>query len=314
MEKVESVNLRNIDLNLLVVFDALMRERHVTRAAERVGLSQPAASSALGRLRYLFDDELLIRTGAGMEPTARALELAERIGPILREVGRLVEDGTQFDPLTATGDYRLRLSDLLLMLLMPALAARIEREAPGMRLHVQHLSPTATVDALVADELDIALSTQLDIPAAVVEGQLMPGRMVCVYRKDHPAINAKLSLPDFLGLKHIRVAQSPLDDRFVDNQLATLNAERAIGLTVPHWLPVPAIIQATDLVAVMTERHARRFTESHDLAFVDVPFAPAHFHWSIYWHKRHRANPAHRWLREVIGQVAAQVGAEVDMP
>ena len=301
------MNLRTVDLNLLVVFDALMQERHVTRAADRVGLSQPAASSALGRLRLLFGDELLVRTGAGMEPTARALELAEKVTPILREVGRLVEEGTQFDPGTASGAYRVRMSDLLLLLLMPALAGRLEKEAPGIRLDIQHQPPTGTVDALVGDALDFAVSTQLQVPAAVVEEHLFDGRMVCVHRRGHPRIDGELSLETFLALKHIRVAQSPLDDRFVDRQLSALGIERDIALTVPHWLPVPAIIGKTDLIAVMTERHAGHFKKSHGLEFVDAPFEGADFHWSLYWHKRHGANPAPRWLRGVVREVAAAV-------
>jgi len=301
------MNLRAIDLNLLVVFDALMQERHVTRAADRVGLSQPAASSALGRLRHLFDDELLVRSGNVMEPTPRALELAERVTPILREVGRLVEESADFNPKTATGAYRLRMSDLLLLLIMPALARRLERDAPGITVDVQHLSPTGTVDALVGDTLDMAVSTQLETPAAVVVEHLFDGRMVCVHRKDHPEINGNMTLDTFLSLKHIRVAQSPLDDRFVDRQLSKLGIQRTISLTVPHWLPVPAILSKTDMVAVMTERHAGHFKKSHGLEFVDAPFDGADFNWSLYWHKRHSANPGHRWLRGVIRDVAASI-------
>jgi len=301
------VNLRTIDLNLLVVFDALMTERHVTRAAERVGLSQPAASSALGRLRHLFDDELLVRSGSGMEPTPRALELAERVTPILREVGRLVEETADFDPETATGNYRLRMSDLLLLLIMPGLARRLEREAPGITVDVQHLSPTKTVDALVGDTLDLAVSTQLEVPAAVVEEHLFEGRMVCVHRRGHPAIDGHVSLETFLQLQHIRVAQSPLDDRFVDRQLAAQGIRRCIAMTVPHWLPVPAILGQTDLIAVMTERHAGHFRDIHGLEIVDAPFEGADFHWSLYWHKRHGANPGHNWLRGLIRDVTAAV-------
>ncbi len=301
------MNLRTIDMNLLVIFDALMHERHVSRAADRVGLSQPAASSALSRLRHLFDDDLLVRNGNTMEPTARALDLAERITPILREVGRLMEDDGTFDPSTSAARFQLRLSDLLLLLIMPALAGRVEHAAPGMAMEVQHLSPSDTVDALVNDSLDLAISTQLITPAAIVEQRLFGGRMVCVHRKGHPHVDGQVTLQTFLALKHVRVAQNPLDDRFVDKQLADLGIERQIGLTVPHWLPVPAIIGKTDLIAVMTERHAGHFKDSHGLEFVDAPFDGANFHWSLYWHKRHNANPAHRWLRGVIGEVAAAI-------
>ncbi|MEK9723799.1 MAG: LysR family transcriptional regulator [Rhodospirillaceae bacterium] len=299
------MNLRAVDLNLLVIFDALMRERHVSRAAQRVGLSQPAASSALSRLRHLFGDELLVRSGNGMEPTARALELAERIGPILREVGRLGEDDAAFDPATSSAHFHLRMSDLLLLVLMPALENRLETEAPGVTLDVQHLSPTDTVDALMADALDMAVSTQLDTPAAIVDEHLSDGRMVCVHRRGHPAINGAVSLDAFRALKHIRVAQNVLDDRFVDKQLAALGIERRVALTLPHWLTVPAILGRTDLVSVMPEQHAAEFTESHGLAYVDVPFPGADFHWSLYWHKRHGAHPAHRWLRGLVREVAA---------
>ncbi len=155
------MNLRNIDLNLLVILNALMEERHVTRAAQQVGLSQPAMSGALNRLRQLFQDDLLIRTPAGMEPTPRDLALADPIRQLLRQTEALLDDPTDFTPATTHRTFRLRMSDILLLCLMPALAARVGCEAPHVTLDTVHLSPVQTVNALENDEIDMAISTGL---------------------------------------------------------------------------------------------------------------------------------------------------------
>jgi DNA-binding transcriptional LysR family regulator len=147
------VNLRSLDLNLLVVLDALLEERHVTRAAARIGLSQPAMSNALSRLRAMFGDTLLLRTPHGMEPTPRAIALAGPVRQALRQVQRLLDAEEAFDPATCRQGFTLRMSDLLGRLLLPALMTRLRAEAPGVSLDIVHLPPTQTVDRLEADPM-----------------------------------------------------------------------------------------------------------------------------------------------------------------
>ncbi|WP_270937628.1 LysR family transcriptional regulator [Falsiroseomonas oryzae] len=301
--------LRAIDLNLLVALDALLAERHVTRAAARIGLSQPAMSSALGRLRALFGDELLVRTRSGMEPTPRGLELAEATRHVLRQVARMMDSEAGFDPAVATQSFALRMSDLLGLLLLPGLAARLQRDAPGVTLEVRHLAPAATLEALQRDELDLAVSMGLEHGGEVRAMPVLADRMVCVLRAGHPASRRPLTLDGFLALRHLRVAMSPTDTRFVDDVLAAQGLRRQVALTVPHWLVVPEVLRAGDLVAVMSERLARAFAGAGSgLVLRDLPFASARFDWSLYWHRRHEGSRAHAWLRGVVAHTMAGLG------
>ena len=294
------MNLRGIDLNLLVAFDALMRTRHVTRAGQLLGIGQPGMSATLGRLRALFDDELLIKQGGEMVPTSRALELEPQVRTILRQVERVVEDAQSFDPATAMRTFRLRLSDLLIFLVLPGLMARAEREAPGLKFEALHLSPDATVDALECNDIELAISTRLDTPKSIAAEPLFEDRLVCVARPDHPASASFDDTDSFAAHPQVRVSQGPLDDRFVDRQLAAAGLERNVVLSVPHWLTVPTIVTHTDLIAVMPTSIAQRLVPAHGLAQFPVPLGGDPFEWSLYWHRRHSADPGHEWLRQAV--------------
>ena len=296
------MNLRSVDLNLLVALDALLSERHVTRAADRVGLSQPAMSNALGRLRRIFADQLLVRTASGMQPTPRAQALQESICPVLRQIERVFEADTSFDPARATRTFGVRLSDLLSFLLLPALLDRIKRQAPGIALDVLHLAPAATVDSLERDEIDVAVSMNLEHSSAIRSEVMFRDRIVCVMRRSHPLARHELDLKSFLAQRHLKVSMSPTDLRFVDDVLARRQLKRDVALTVPHWLIVPHVLARTDFLSVMPGRLAASMT-GKSLVARDLPFASASFDWTLYWHRRHDANRAIAWLREVIREV-----------
>ncbi|ABB12276.1 LysR family transcriptional regulator [Burkholderia lata] len=297
------MNLRSVDLNLLVALDALLTEKHVTRAATKVGLSQSAMSSALGRLRILMRDELLIRNATGMEPTPRALELEEPLRQLLHQAERLLESDGAFDPATTAGHFRLRMSDVLEYLLMPPLLAQLEQEAPGVTLDVVHLSPGQTVTALEADDIDVAVSMDLEHAGAVQAMPLFDDRMVCVMARDHPCAAEALTLDLFLSLPHLKVSISSTDGRYVDAKLAGMRRARNVVLNVPHWLVVPHLLRHSSMVAVMSARLAERFA-ADGLVLKALPFESAGFHWSMYWHRRHDSVPAQAWLREKIREAA----------
>ena len=299
------MNLRQIDLNLLVIFDALMREKSVTRAALHIGVTQPAVSNALNRLRHLFKDELLVRTPTGMEPTQRAEELGPAVDQILRAVNGLVDNPHAFDPRTADLTFHIRLSDVLAFLLLPQLAHSIAADAPAVHVETVHLSPHRTVEALESGAIDLAISTGLHGSSAVREQPLFDDRLVCLSRAGHPCVAANPGLEDFLAARHIRVAQSPVDDRFVDNWLTTHGHRRQISLTVPHWLSVPHVVRETNLIAVMSQRAAERFAKDPGIQLGELPVPDCAFTWSLYWHKRHQSNPAQHWLRDRVANAAA---------
>ncbi|MGG1948577.1 LysR family transcriptional regulator [Trinickia sp. NRRL B-1857] len=293
------MNLRSVDLNLLVVLDALLTEKHVTRAATKVGLSQSAMSSALRRLRILMRDELLIRNASGMEPTPRALELEEPLKQMLRQAQRLIKSSTKFDPETSAEHYRIRMSDVLEYLLMPPLLAQLEREAPNVTLDVVHLPPGQTVIALDADDIDVAVSMDLEHTSAVCAMPLFDDRMVCVLAEGHPNAADEMTMELFLALPHLKVSMSSTDGRYVDAALADMHRVRHVALNVPHWLVVPHLLRSSSMIAVMSARLASRFAEV-GLLLKELPFTATDFRWSMYWHRRHESVPAQVWLREKI--------------
>ncbi|MBN8939818.1 MAG: LysR family transcriptional regulator [Rhizobiales bacterium] len=301
------MNLRSVDLNLLVALDALLGELHVTRAADRIGLSQPAMSNALGRLRHIFKDELLVRTSAGMQATPRALELAGPIRQVLRQIERVFESDTGFDPARADRRFALRLSDLLSLLLLPALLAPIGRDAPGIGFDVVHLPPARTVEALEKDEIDIAVSMSLEHSSAIRAEMLFADRMVCVMRKAHPLATRPLTLEAFLEQRQLKVSMSPTDLRFVDDVLARSHLKRDVAVNVPHWLVVPHVLTRTNLVSVMPKRLAAAIG-AETLVIRDLPFASEPFDWTLYWHRRHEGNPAIAWLRARIVEAGRALG------
>ena len=299
------MNLRSIDLNLLVALDALLSERHVTRAAERVGLSQPAMSNALGRLRALFNDELLVRTATGMKPTPRAAELAEPLRQLLRQVERVMQSDSGFDPGRSDRVFTLRMSDILAYLVLPLLAARRPRRS-GVGFNVLHLSPAATVDALERDEIDVAISMGLEHSNAIRSQKLLRDRMVCIMRKSHPAARKRLTFESFIAQEHMKVSMSPTDLRFVDRVLADRGHRRRIVLNVPHWLVAPRVLKSTDLLAVMPGHLAAALIDD-ELRMAELPFPSAPFDWRLYWHRRHDQSKANRWLRDQVAHVCTEL-------
>lgn len=299
------MNLRSVDLNLLVALDALLIEKHVTRAALRVGLSQPAMSNALRRLRDMFGDELLVRTAAGMATTPRALEIAEPVRHLLRQAERLLESGSFFDPTRSQICLRLRMSDVLEHLLMPGLLKTIETEAPGVSLDIVHLPPDRTISALERDELDVAVSMDLTLPSSVCESELLKDRMVCVMADSHPLANQQaLTLEQFLSAKHLKVSMSPIDGRYIDAALTKMGKHRNIMVNLPHWLVVPDVLRHSSMIAVISEHLAKR---AEGLVLKQPPFDNMDFSWSLYWHRRYESSPAHRWLRAKLAVAAAEV-------
>jgi DNA-binding transcriptional LysR family regulator len=295
-------NLRTVDLNLLVAFDALMTERNVTRAAGSIGLSQPAMSNALARLRVVFSDPLLVRTPNGMQPTMRAVELIDMVQGALNQVRRVFDKQPAFDPASANQNFVVRMGDMNELIFLPRIIAALRARAPGITLEVKHLSPEGTIAALEADSVELALSTGLRHTSSVQSKGLLPDQIVLVLRKGHPFITAKNQVGEFLELAHIRVSQSPADTRFLDDYLARRKLKRHVVLTLPHWLAAPAVAAQTDLVTVVSARMALELDDR--LAILPLPLGPQRFTWTLYWHRRHETQAAHHWLRSLIEDVA----------
>jgi DNA-binding transcriptional LysR family regulator len=291
--------LRSVDFRLLLAFEALIAERHVSRAAAAVGLSQPAMSHALAKLRQQFNDPLLARTSTGFEPTPKALELVEPVRDAIRQVNGLFTEGSAFDPSTSSEGFTIRMGDMNEVLFLPSLLHRLQEQAPNVTVTVQHLTPSETIRALEASAIDFAVSALIKHSKSVHSLELAKDRMVCVMRKGHPAAAARLTTRAFLALRHLRIVQSAGDVRFVDEALYRHGLQRKVMATTPHWLAASYLVENSDLVTALSESMARQLNADDRFAVRPLPVGGGEFSWRLYWHRRYDARPAHRWLRSM---------------
>jgi DNA-binding transcriptional LysR family regulator len=299
------MNLFGIDLNLLVLLAELLREKSVSRAARRAGLSQPAASHALRRLRELFDDELLVRVGRHMVPTPRALELGPPRERALASMSALVGPPSAFDPRTATRSFRVAAADLQQIVLFPRLLAILAREAPGLDLAVDPGSQRLP-ERLASGELDLALfpMRSRDRLPGLREQVLLHDHFVCLVRRGHPLARRKPDLKRFAAARHAFVAPGGARGGVVDDALAEKGLTRRIAFQAAQFLVAPFVIAETDLVITVPAQVARRFTRLLPLTAFTPPVPLGGFSISLVWHERLDDDPAHRFLREVIRRSA----------
>ena len=293
------MNILTFDLNLLRVLDVLLRERNVSRAAERLALSQPAVSNALNRLRDLLDDPLLVRVGRTMQPTPRALELEAPIRAALRQIEESLGEGSRFEPARSRQRFRIALTDYAEMLLMPRLLARLAEQAPGVRIDVQHLSPRLPAEALEKGEIDLALGRFEALPPRFAGVRWMSETLQLVARRDHPQLQAGLDLETFLRLRHLWVHGGQTRG-MVEQWLGEHGLAREIVYTTPNYLQAAHIAAGGDLVAVLPTRLARYFAGLLPLQLFDLPFALGPFDLQIVSLDLRRRDQALQWLVEQI--------------
>lgn len=303
------MNLYAIDLNLLVALDALLRERHVTRAAKAIGLSQPAMSNALARLRELLDDQLLIRTPDGMRPTPRAEDLAPPLADALRTIRDSVLAPRRWDPMTATNTFRIATHDYEQLVLLPALVKRLGQEAPGVRLEVSIPTERVPIEDLYQGRIDAALAVEDVTHGGLYRATLTEERFVCVFRAGHPQANQRLTPARFAALDHLLVSPFGGMSGFVDKALEAQKLKRVVKLAVPQFSMAPWVLINSDYVLTFPERPARLFAAHLPLKVVKTPIPVPSFKEYLYWHERTRDDPAHRWLRQLIRDVSADESA-----
>ncbi|MEY8172587.1 LysR family transcriptional regulator [Burkholderia multivorans] len=291
-------NLRRLDLNLLVTLDVLLAELNVTRAAEKLNLSQPSVSVHLQKLRDTFGDPLLLPGPRGMRPTARAEALREPLHDALEAVERAVLPATPFDLSTATHTWRVAATDYgESTIVLPALHA-LRTAAPGTRLAIVELVPPRIEQAAARNDIDLAFHTTEGSPPGMRRLPLFVERYVLVGRAGHPKLKRRPTLAQFNALEHVIV--SPDGGGFfgvTDEALAKVGATRRVVLSVPHFLFVMSVLASSDLVAMLPERLVR---DTPALRVVDAPIDVPGYEMSMLWHERVHRDPAHRWLRETI--------------
>lgn len=292
------VDLRRIDLNLLVALEALLEERNVTRAAARLGMSQPAASRALGRLRASFSDALLVDGPRGYMLTARA----EGLRPVLRQtlagIGEMLE-ARRFDPATTTGSVRVLMTDLHAAVLAPRLLSRLAREAPAVDLDILPPGP-AIMEMLGNDAADAVVGAIEEAPAGIRRRKLFEDRYVTLMRTGHPAAGRKLTLEKYLALDHIVISITGTGPAPVDQLLSAMGRSRRVRARVPNFFAAMEIAACSDLVMTLPESLARTAAGAARFVMRPPPVDPGPIALNLLWHARHQDAPHHVWLRNLI--------------
>lgn len=302
-----AIHIESMDLNLLVVFDALMRERNATRAARRLGLTQPAVSHALGRLRLLLDDPLFVRSPRGLTPTPEAETMAAEIAAMLDSARAVLGRERGFNPASSARSFRIGLSDYAAAVLLPGLIDRMAAEAPGTTLVVKNTRHDEGLTLLENGGVELIAGNFPPPPPHLRAEELFRETFICAVRSGHPAFGKKPTLKRYLELGHLQVSTRGDPHGYADNALRALNAERRVKVTVGHFLVAPHLLATTDLVATEPRRLFLLPAFRGMLALSAPPFAVPGFAVDAVWHSRYDSDPGHRWLRGLVHSAAARL-------
>jgi DNA-binding transcriptional LysR family regulator len=297
------VRLAGIDLNLLTSLDALLDERNVTRAAHRLGVSQPAVSHNLRRLRALLGDPLLVRTSAGMQATPRAIELRPAVRLALEAAEAVLQAAPAFDPARSERTFVLAMADQSALQLLPGLVDRIAAVAPGITLQLRPPPPEPTA-ALNEGELELMVGVFRDAPAGIRTDVLWTEHFACVVRRRGPGTRGPFDLARYLARGHLLVAPQGRPGSIVDDLLARAGRQRRIAVVVPHFLVAPAIVATSDLVWTAPASLAQALAARYPLALRPPPLAIPSFAIAMRWHLRLDRDPGLAWLRAQLHAVA----------
>jgi DNA-binding transcriptional LysR family regulator len=303
MWHIHDVNIRELDLNLLVGFEAMIIERSVSGAARRARLSQPAMSNLLARLRKTFEDPLFERAGQRMIPTARARQLAAPIGDALNVIRKAISERPSFTPSTADVRYTIATTDYAEVVILPNLLRTIKRCAPKIALQMKRLKGIFDIPVAELDVCDFALGFfPLPLPpgGGLNGTTLFQERFVGIISKRHPMARQKFGLRQFLSLEHIRVNYSEEGPGLIGDALQKVGHRRKVGLIVPHLVTVPFLTAHSEMMGIVPLRLARILSPSLGLRIVELPLEMPPLTMSLVWHERHQQDAAHRWFREFV--------------
>ena len=297
------IDLTHVDINLLVVFEALLLERHVGRAADRLFLSQSATSHALGRLREMLGDPLFVRHPKGIEPTARANALAGPIADVLNRVRAIVRPQLPFKPAALDRTFSIGATDYAVFVVLAPLLARLQALAPRLDLRILPVDQASIAAAFDRGTLDFAIGNFPDPPDRLEAIPLFDERFIGVARRDHPALKRdSMSLEDFVAIPHALVSLGGDQHGRVDEALATLGLKRRVAVTVAHFLALPFVIGSTDMVGVLAERAAVRLAETAELSLFPLPLKMPAWKVHLLRLRQLRDNPEIRWFSELISR------------
>ena len=294
------MHISELDLNLLRVFDALMRTLNVTQAAQLLDLTQPATSHALQRLRKSLGDPLFVRTSRGMQPTPFALGISERVGQGLTLLQGCIEQEPEFAPQTTTRTFTLFITDIGDVVLLPALLAHFKTHAPRARLRAVSSSFRDVGRELESGGVDAAVTVLPVLGAGFYQQALFREQYVCIARADHPYIRGKLSMAQFSQAAHTLVTTEGTGHEVIEHMLIKRGLGANIMLRTPHFLAVPSLIAQSDMIATVPRRLALATLDTHNIQILPNPMRLPAYGVKQFWHKRLHDDPAHRWFRRLM--------------
>ena len=298
-------NIKNLDLNLLRVFDTLMDEKNVSRAAEKLAVSQPAVSGMLTRLRHSLDDQLFIRSQHGIVPTIRANELAGPVKKLLRELDSVLEP-TLFEPESAELTLSIAVTDYSLRAIVEPFLLALRKEAPNIKVAVRWINEHELLEQMERGIIDIALTTPESSPVDLRAKTLFDETYVCVLRDGHPLLkDVSLTIDQFCSIDHAIVSYvGGAFEGTTDQVLRKVQKQRRVVLSVPSFLSLVDILKTSDLCAVVPKRLIKNV---QGLTTVNLPFEVPGFTKIIAWHERTHESEAHRWIRELIFRICNEI-------
>lgn len=294
--------MQSLEIRLLGVFDEIYKTRSVTRAADNLGLGQPAVSIALGKLREHFGDPLFVRTSTGMEPTPLGEELVQPIRSAIDALASAFGHRTAFDPRSAQRVFRICMTDISQLVLLPRLWAALRASAPGVRIEIAHLSAD-TAKMLESGEADLALGFMPQLEAGFYQQALFRQRYVCMASASHPRIGGRLSRAQFEAEEHAVVTSSGTGHLILDREIARQNINRRVALQVPNFLGVAFVVEHTDLLVTIPSRLGEVLAGRGHFRTFPVPFELPDYAVKQHWHERYHHDPGNRWLRRLISEL-----------
>lgn len=297
------MNLHQYDLNLLVIFNMIHQELHLTKAGEKLNMSQPAMSQALKKLREVFQDPLFVRNGKTMIATEKARQLAPQVSQIVSLTLKTFQDKGSFDPATSNRSFALSMSDYTEMVMMPRLFKRIQEVAPHVKIESSHLSSKDYQQSLDSGDVDIILSCSLHFKANSFQQFLFDDYEVVIVRSDSRILKDPLTLERYVEFKHAQFKWMAGDNE-IDQKLRALQLQRSVVLEVQHEMVLPLVLQNIDILVNLPKRMAIEFNKLVPLEILEIPLPKIEYHFSQHWHERNNQDPAHAWLRKEIYSVA----------
>lgn len=297
------LNLRKIDLNLLPILDKLFEFRHVSAAAKALGMSQPAVSRALQRLRSLFNDPLLVKVGTRYELTEKAKAIEVGLVCVQRDIRGLLNQ-EPFDPSHAAGTFTVGALDFEIMMLLPGLIKKVREQAPKLKIEVMHYHANVPVQEYLEKYADLLLYSTNNCGELIYKQRLFSDNYAVIMCKKHPLNQGKLDLDAYANAQHVIVSANGIDETSIDRQLARLDRSRTVISSIPHFSLAPDIVTNTDLLVTLPSRIVRRLAHHYSFSEASLPFEMRDFRVEQFWHHLHHQDDLHKWVRDSMKAVA----------